>query len=452
MPITSNSFPAIRLGLFFVLALLINCVMDGLPRTFLGDQICVVPFTLTFLIAFYYFLHPEKLSAPLGSRLGRANWRSCLWLSSLFVVAGYFIILAEAHSFHQYGYQLYPVAAACLFGAVALALVFAQSRQQMSARSLLLIVLACYFAIEIFSIVSFPPDIRRSDMLAMIQAAGADMARGHNPYHYFTWPTEWAFCPYLPALIGAYIPGVLLHLDLRWLATAYMLAGASLIFWATRSEHRRVVAATLSTFLLGNYLIFRHELYLQIHWLVLIIMSICLCRRWLFAAAVAMGTALAISQLTLAIFPFLLLHAWQKESFKKALQVTTVLLGTAACIISPYAITNPRGMFYGTVERINNISLVRARPMNLAYWIAHFIQPNQLRWVQFAALVVLFGYAILKNRCRDAAGCLAMMMVAFLSFIMMSIFLDGYFYLTFLVLVLAYLCTVNKWWRETAAD
>jgi len=45
-----------------------------------------------------------------------------------------------------------------------------------------------------------------------------------------------------------------------------------------------------------------------------------------------------------------------------------------------------------------------------------------------------------------------MMTLAFLSFIMMSIFLDGYFYLTFLILALAYLCTVNKWWRETPAD
>lgn len=459
MPTESTSFAAIRLGLFFVLALLINCVMDGLPNVLPVPrlQICLIPFTLTFLIALYYFLHPEKLSAALRSWLGKTSWRSCLWLSSLFVAAGFVVFIGEVHHFHQFGYRLYPVATACIFGAGLLALLYAQSRRHISAGSLLLIVVTCYLAIEGLSIFSFPLSIRRSDMFAMIQIASADMAHGHNPYHYFAspdptypWPAERRFCAYLPLMLGAYIPGVLLHIDLRWIATACMIMGAALVSWAAKPEHCRIVAATLGIFLLCNYLTLRHDLYLQVYWLVLIITSICMCRGRLFTAAVAMGAALATSQLTLTIFPFLLLHAWQKEGCKKALQVAAVLFGTAACIIGPYAITNPHGMFYGIFLRYYGSSIdldEHTRPMNLVYWVAHVIQPEQIKWIQFAALVALFGYAVLKNRCRDGAGCLAMMMPAYLSFIMMNVLLDGYFYLTFLILAVAYLCTVNEWWR-----
>jgi hypothetical protein len=450
MPVENQPFVQMRLVFYFVLAVLINSVMDGLPRGLPSPQLVLLPLTIIFLSAYWCMLHPQKLISTLERFSNKVTWRTCVWLSMLFVAAGFVVVVHEAQYYRSFGYRLYPIATAALFTVVLGFLWLAQSRQQISGRTLFLIILGCYLAFEIFSIVNFPLDIRRSDMFAMIGAEGGELARGHNPFHLYMSP-ETDYCAYLPFLLASYIPGILLRIDLRWVATAYMVLTASIAFWAAKPAHRRIVAALLGTYLLSNYVIYRHEIYLQIYWLMLMIMAILLSRGRTLAAALALGIAIGTSQLTLAIFPFLLLHALQKDGWIKAIKATAVTLGSAAAILIPFVVWKPNTMLYGIAGRYYGHNSVNARPMNLVYWIAHVVPPNHMQLVQMAALVSVFGVAVLKRSCRDAAGCLAMMMTAYLLFIMLNVLLDGYFYLTFLVLAIAYLCTVNSWWAEPLA-
>ncbi|MFC6646810.1 hypothetical protein ACFQBQ_14720 [Granulicella cerasi] len=313
-------------------------------------------------------------------------------------------------------------------------------------------VCSAYAALEALSIKSFPLAIERSDMFAMIQAACTELLHGHYPYHWYYWPTEHVFSPYLPAVYLAYLPAVVLKIDPRWMSLFYLLLIAVVAYWAARPESKRVVTSVLAVFLVGNYLIYRHDLYLQPYWLVFTLLAIFICRGDLLWAAVALGVALNFSQLTLAIFPFLLLHAWQKESLKKAVQTTLVFVATAVIILGPFLWKHTHEVYFGIIGNYYNfMHTVDARPMNLAHWAAQVVTPEHLKAVQMAALVTIFGVAVFAKKCATAAGCLACMTTAFLAFIMLNILIDGYFYLTFLTLAMGYLFTANQWWRSPEA-
>ena len=85
--------------------------------------------------------------------------------------------------------------------------------------------------------------------------------------------------------------------------------------------------------------------------------------------------------------------------------------------------------------------------MNLSYWLTFLIRPDQLKFVQAGVLTALFFYCVATNRCRTLADGLRWMCVALAVFIPLNVLVDGYFYLTLLLMVLLYLCAENGWWH-----
>ena len=183
--------------------------------------------------------------------------------------------------------------------------------------------------------------MQRSDMLPLLSEAGKMLLKGHNPYRLYTFPTESVFLTYLPGTLLAFIPPVLLHIDLRFINILYVVALAVMIYRSAKIQYRREVASLIGLFLLSPYVLYRHEIYTQPHWLSLGACVLLLQRNKYLLAAVVFGVSAALSQFSWILLPFFLLFIFQREGFGRALLLGAIVLIALCC---------SRGAFYCMVS------------------------------------------------------------------------------------------------------
>jgi hypothetical protein len=101
-----------------------------------------------------------------------------------------------------------------------------------------------------------------------------------------------------------------------------------------------------------------------------------------------------------------------------------------------------------TVGQWSRLPHALADPINVSYWLTYLVRPDQLKWLQAAVLVGLFVSCWITGRCSTLADTLRWMCVALALFIPMNVLVDGYFYLTLLLMLLLFVCFANGWCRE----
>jgi hypothetical protein len=436
-----------RASWYTVVLLIVNIVGDGWsgrPAPF-AHQIILLPFTLIFLREMHRFLFANS-----ASDRGATIWtmRGALWLAVMFELLTVAAFLYERSHFASIGYRLNPIAAAGIFVPSLLLLGILASRSTLHARPIFIASLCIYVAGMILSIVSFPLTYLRSDMLSVILWADTNLLHHISPYTWIYVADRIYAFPYLPGMLVVYLPFVAAHIDVRFGSMIFMLATAMLVYRAARLDRRREVSVLLALFLLCPFLQYRHELYIQPHWLILVLGFVLMQRRHFAWAAFVFGIGMAIYQFSWIIFPFSVLNALRRKGWMEAAKVSLLGAAGALAIAGPFLGSAMKQIASNTVGQWGKMPHVGADPINFSYWVTYLIHPDKLMRLQAILLIAIFAYCFFRGRCTDLVDTMRWMIVALTVFILLNVLVDGYFYLMLLVVMLVYTCVANGWWSE----
>lgn len=427
--------------------ILLSLVSDGWAGkpSPLAHQVGLLPFTLTWVVVLYLLLWdtgPQSSSVAalnLGARKARPFALLGLQIWSVLLV------LLEAHHFQRFGYHLGPISHTALACANVL-LVWTLKKRK--AQTVLIAMLFAYATGVLIAIRDFPLNYLRSDMLPVISWADERLLRGLNPYGtMFVGGRVYDF-PYLPGVLVSFLPASLLHIDLRYVNLFCVLLLSWLVFLVARPGARGRVATLIGLFVLCPFLQYRHDIYLQPHWLSLVGAVVLMQRRRPLAAGFVWGLSCGIYQLSWIVVPFAVLNAYRSQGWRRAIAVVISILTGLAVMTGPFLSSAYHRIANNTVGQWSRLPHALADPINLSYWLTYLIRPDQLKWVQAALLTALFGYCWWKKRCVTLADTLRWMCVALAVFIPLNVLVDGYFYLTLLLMLMLFVCAANEWWAD----
>jgi uncharacterized membrane protein len=440
-----------RVGVFTLLLLFLSLQADGfrLSHDQNHQQALLVPFTLIFFGLLLWMLSPHVSEMRrLDSLCAKIAGRSGSFIAILgFLGLSAALFVYSSHYFAAFGYRLHPLAVAGVFGCsfIALGAGLWKTGRFVSDYFIFVVILA-YIAIYLLSIWSFPNNVGRSDMLPLLSEAGKVLLGGHDPYRFYVFPIEKVFLTYLPGTLLAFIPAVWLHIDLRFINILYVVILGILIYRAAADRYRLEVAGLLGLFLLSPYVLYRHEIYTQPHWLSIVACLLLMQRRRFIWAAAIFGVSAALSQFSWILFPFLLLFIFRQRGYRGAVIWGAIALLVATAILGPFIGWSPHDFFYGVLSHWQNMP-VNARPVNFSYWIASFVGARHLQWVQFVVLAAFFLYCVVAQSCRTLTQCLRWMAISLTAFVMLNILVWGYFFLLLEVILILYVMSANGWFK-----
>jgi hypothetical protein len=445
----SNSTKYNRAGYFTLALLLINTVNDGWngrPSP-LEHQLLLLPFTLLFLCVIFLLVRtPSAAATPIWTP------HCGLLLALLFELSFAPIYLYECRHFSAFGYSKHLLAGAAIFLPVTILIAFALWGR-LRPTLVFLATIASYVAGIALSIISFPLNYLRSDMLPVILWADQALLRHADPYTTMVVGNRLYDFPYLPGMMLSFYPIVAAHLDIRFCSMLCIVALACIFYGAARSkphdDRRLEVAALIALFILCPFVQYRHDLYLQPHWLTLGLAFVLMQRRRFVWAALVFGVSMSIYQFSWILFPFFLLNALRRRGWLEALKLAVVGAASALLVVGPFLRAASTRISSNTVGQWGHLSAhAQATPMNLSFWLTYLVHPDRLLRVQAVLMVGIFAWCFFKRRCLDLADTLRWMIIALTIFILCNTLVDGYFFLMLSVVLLVYVCVANEWWAE----
>ncbi len=434
-----------RANSFIAIAWMVNLVNDGWSGRPAGvkHQLLLLPFTVCFAWALWKLLNTQNGLDSDQTRVPVLRWLALCGLFEMFSTLGF---AYEQRHFARFGYQIRPLTLV-----LAAAMVLASAGWivwRRTGTSVLGGVLLTYGAGLLLAIRSFPLTYLRSDMLPVILWADQRLVGHLNPYGTMHVGSRIYDFPYLPGMLVAFLPAVAAHVDVRFVNLACVIGTALLLFGAARVGRRLEAATLLGIFLLSPFLQYRHELYLAPHWLALTAAIVLLQRRRSVWSAAAFGVSMALYQLSWVLFPFLLLNAWRRGGWREAAKTGGIGAGAMFLVLGPFLASAMHRIASNTVGQWSRLPHALADPINLSYWVTFLVRPDQLKWVQLVVLTAVFGYCVVHSRCGTLADTLRWMSVGLALFIALNVLVDGYFYLTQMLLLLMYTLAASGIWRE----
>lgn len=440
---------ASRWWMYTAVVFLLSLVSDGWAGkpSPLAHQVLLLPCAVVFFALLYRLLSPGDQTV--GERVLRRNVDPTEWVLviSLFEIWSLFLMVLEERHFRKFGYHFRVVP--CFSALVVMALVWAWVLKQRSTWATVVALLSTYAAGLFTAITCFPLNYLRSDMLPVIGWADGRLLARLNPYGTMHIGNRLYDFPYLPGMLEAYLPAAWLGVDLRWATMIYSLAAISLIIGVARREKRWDVTALGGIFLLCPFLQYRHDLYLQPHWFLLVAATVLLQQRRLFWSALVWGISCGVYQLSWVLLPFVVLYAYRRHGFLGGLKVAGAAVLGMLLVVGPFLHVALTRIESNTVGQWSRLPHALADPINLSYWLTFVVRPDQLKWLQAGVLGALFLYCVAAQRCRGLADTLRWMCVALAIFIPMNVLVDGYFYLTLALMLLLYVCVANGWWKQS---
>ena len=304
------------------------------------------------------------------------------------------------------------------------------------------------------SIVLFPLDGRRSDMLTSILHGLTLWYQGDSPYaqqpNVEAGAGSWGMMPYLPGTFIGHLPSVWTGADPRWLETLFILAVGIGSIWVlrrskpstTRSRGLGLAELLSAVVLLSPYHAFRHELYFGAFLFLTAALFFWVRRRAplptaeLALCGAAVGIACATRQWAWVYGPFLLVAAarplrrsWGLLLSRLALS-TGIAAATAYSIVAPLVAIDPAAflgaVFYHSNAPGGEISLGVALAAE-QFRLSHF-----LPFIQAILCAGTFGSSLwgsgagrLESQTTLAAGWTVLVAV-----VLLNPFIENYFYLT----------------------
>lgn len=436
-------------GWWYVAAVVIVAVVSdgwsGRPSPLL-HQLLILPFTMAFAFSLFFLLRIKRgREATYSERRGRTilSWLAICFVFELLSLAAF---LYEGHHFARFGYGFGAVRFSLVVLAVMAAVFWAVWKR--SGAGVLAGVLVAYGAGLLLAIRSFPLNYLRSDMLPVIEWSDGRLISGLDPYVTIHVGSRLYDFPYLPGMLVAYLPAAAAHLDLRFMNLMCMVAIGILLYWASHSGRRMEAAMLIGVFFLSPFLQYRHDLYLAPHWLTLAGAFVLMQRRHYAWAAAVFGVGMAIYQLSWVLFPFFLLNGLRRRGWREAMKLALIGIGSMLVVVGPFLPAATRRIASNTVGQWSRLPHAIADPMNLSYWLTFVVRPDRLKWVQLVVLAAIFLFCVARRRCRTLVDMLRWMSLALALFIALNVLVDGYFYLTLLLLLLIFTCAATGIWEE----
>ncbi len=453
-PLSSSALSG-RIGGFLLVLLFLNAQRDGFlgAQASLRAQLLLLPVTALFCALLLWSLFASPAHDGPAVRLARSLAAPRVLSTGLvaFLVLSLALFVKSARYYAVFGYQLHPAATTLVFGGAFAALLLAlRSPSHTRAPGLFAAVLLSHLAVAALSIWSFPLKVQRSDMLPLLQAAHHSLLSGADPYHLYRFPSEVVYLTYLPGTLLAYLPATLLHVDPRVLNLIFVAALALLLYQALLPAHRLTGTVLLGLWLLSPYLLYRHEIYTEPHWLTLAASLLLLHRGRIAWPALLFGVSIAISQFSWILFPFFLLFLWQHLTPRAAVLAACLATVAAAVLTLPFLLWSPHAFLFGVLSHWQNGG-VNARPVNLSVLTALLVGAQHLELIQAVLLAGLLLWCALTRRCATFAGCLQTMSLALAVFILFNILIWGYFFLLLELLLLLSLFASEGWLQPPSA-
>ncbi len=434
--------PAAWFVLADVLVSVVNDGWSGRPSPLL-HQLYLIPLLVAFTYVLVKALRQDN-SLPFAQSGRSVNF--CLGVCVGFESVALLSFRYEEHHFARFGYSV-PAWAWLLLG-VWCCFLCAVCLLRCVPFTWLLAFLGSYAGGLLLALRCFPLNYLRSDMLPVIVWADERLLQHLNPYGTMHVGARVYDFPYLPGMMLAYLPAVAMHFDVRYVSLFCMTAIGVLLYAPSLQARRREAAGLIGVLLLSPFLQYRHELYLEPHWLMLVAAVVLLQQDWFRSAFVCFGFSMALYQLSWVMLPFLVLFAYRSRGWRKAVEATALSLGSMLLVMAPFLRSATSRIAHNTVGQWSRMPHALADPLNVSYWLTFLVRPDQLKWLQLAAMTCIFAYCVLQRRCETLTDTLRWMTVALGLFIAMNVLVDGYFYLTLMLMLLMYTLAALKVWPE----
>ena len=374
------------------------------------------------------------------------------WTSITLIVAFVFelgtlgLLVFEGRYFASFGYSLnYPL----LVGVYAVILGGlgwlwfnrrrGKSGDELKPVYLLYWLLAAYLLVGLVSIVWFPLNPKRSDMLPLIIEAGHTFLNGQSPYRVYPLVSGAIELTYLPGTWLTYLPAVALELDVRLMSLLYVVGTALILYWGCLASERSKILILISVFVLNPYLQYRHEIYLAPYWCVMAASLVAFRKNRPLWGVFFFGLSITMSQFSWIMLPFLGLYLYRNFGIRLLALAGGIIGLVVALLVGPFIAWTPQTFISGVLTHWNEATGVNARTANFSYWAAKLVGIKNLQLVQAALLILLFGLALF--RVRTLAEALGWMAVALITFIVFNLLIWPYFYLSLFIILLAHLLT-----------
>jgi hypothetical protein len=430
-------------GLCLLVIMLVSDGWSGRPLG-LAHQLILLPFTFLFLYSLLQLLFAR--AAP-GQAHSSVLWDGKRLVHVLFLVelSAFMLFRYEAHHLAPLGYRLRPTLSVPAVLAIAAGFWLVQRNPRPAYVAGL--AAGVYGLGVLLTIGCFPLNYLRSDMLPVILWADTNLLHHVSPYATMHVADRVYDFPYLPGMLVAYLPFVALHMDQRFASILAMSAIAFFVFRAARPEYKLPVAGLLAVLLLDPFLQYRHDLYLQPHWLTLVGAFLFMQRgRWVWAAFI-LGLGMAMYQFSWIVLPFVLLNALWRRGWLESLKLFLAAAAGALLIAGPFLRSAFARISSNTVGQWGRFEHALADPMNLSYWLTYLVHPDKLLRIQAVLMVGIFAWCLLRRRCTTLEDTLRWTVVALTLFILCNSIVDGYFFLMLLVPMLLYTLVANGWLR-----
>lgn len=389
-------------------------------------QAFLIPYTFSFFAAFIIFIKPE-IPGEIFSFLDRfSTIRLTALIILVFEAMTLVLLIVQGIRYALFGYHLNIPITVIVFTFIGIGLIYLLFWDA-SPEILFFIVLLAYIGTYLLSIISFPLNSQRSDMLPLILSGCQSFLSGATPYGYYNIPHHLVFT-YLPGMWMAYLPAAALEVDPRFINLLGIVSSVLILAYSAKGT-RNFTLPIISVFLLTPYLQYRHEIYYGVPFLILsIIFFLYSKNRWLMSSAV-FGYALATYQFIWVIFPFGVVAAFRKWGTRKAMVHVLTALAFALIIILPFLLDSPDNFIKGVY---GHWLFVDIPSVNLSYLVSLFVPWDLMIFVQGIVIAVIFGVSLQR---MDPADCWGWMATALVLFIALNRVIQVYFYLLVLLLL-----------------
>lgn len=265
-------------------------------------------------------------------------------------------------------------------------------------KSYSLLKIACIAAIlhRGFSILTFPLTYQRSDMLSEVHFALQRLLIGQNPYTFVVSGVNQIL--YLPLGWLNFIPTYLLKIDLRWMGFVYLiLIGIITTRWLNKRKNNLGNKLAILWFL-NPYLAFRHELYLDFFWFLILVITITAISQKKNITTLLVGLSMATLQWSWIVAPFWLILANRKQKLHRFWISYAISISIAALIMFPFII------FYNglTLKALGTYEhMIKGQLSELCFGLAPLFYQLKISFIlpffQIILLIVLFLWAIKKR-------------------------------------------------------
>ncbi len=358
-------------------------------------QLILLPylFILLTFIAMFFYMNKLQITSKFTNYFNEITIKhlTCS-LAILFEIFMFWLFFLQSKKFSSFGYCLNKYVAITCFCIILICLTISFSHKVRTSM-LFGIIITAYIITYIISIVYFPLHPGRSDMLLLIEVAGKNFLNANSPYSLYFIPHALPLT-YLPGMWLSYLPAVIVNIDIRFVNLFCIVLSMILIYYFAEETLKEKAVLLIAIFLLNPLFQFRHEIYLGVYFLPVVVSYYLLIRNKPLLSSIFVGWTIVVYQFSWIIYPLFLVYLYRNYGIRHVLRSIFITLLIIAFVIVPFFMWSPENFILGVFTHWKNVFNVEVP--NLTFWILKIIPIGYLKIVQSILLFIMFLLAFKK--------------------------------------------------------